>query len=151
MARFLGLHPISSIKPPQTMENFPGIPDRPPTQGLLAGLMAGLRGPGGAEHRFAKAHAAIRIQLPGGEFVGMLRVWAERRRPRHSPAAPERLPAGGDPRGGGAERFPWPHLNIVLSAWTGCAATLVDMCSVGCFEGNKIIEGWEGRGFDERN
>ena len=54
--------------------------------------MAGLRGSGGAELGFAKADAAIRIQLPGGEFVGMLRVRAERRRPRHSPAAPERLP-----------------------------------------------------------
>ena len=31
-------------------------------------------------------------------------------RTRHSPAAPERLPAGGDPRGGGAERSPWMNL-----------------------------------------
>lgn len=73
----------------------------------LLGLMAGLRGLGGVEYGFAKANAVIRIQLPGGEFVGMLRVRTERRRPRHSPAAPERLPAGEVPRGGGAERSPW--------------------------------------------
>lgn len=69
----------------------------------LLGLMVELRRLGGTEFGFAKANAVIRIQLPGGEFVGMLRVRAERRRPRHSPAAPERLPAGGVPRGGGAE------------------------------------------------
>ncbi len=40
----------------------------------LLGLMAGLRGLGGVEYGFAKANAVIRIQLPGGEFVGMLRV-----------------------------------------------------------------------------
>lgn len=73
----------------------------------LLGLMAGLRGLGGVGYGFAKANAAIRIQLPGGEFVGMLRVRTERRRPRHSPAAPERLPVGEVPRGGGAERSPW--------------------------------------------
>ena len=56
----------------------------------LLGLMAGLRGLGGVEYGFAKANAVIRIQLPGGEFVGMLRVRTERRRSRHSPAAPER-------------------------------------------------------------
>lgn len=57
--------------------------------------MAGLRGSGGAELGFAKANAVIRIQLPGGEFVGMLRVRAQRRLPRHSPAALERRPAEG--------------------------------------------------------
>ena len=36
----------------------------------LLGLMAGLRGSGGAELGFAKADAAIRIQLLGGEFMG---------------------------------------------------------------------------------
>ena len=52
-------------------------------------------------HRIAEAREAHRGILWG------CRACAPRRRaPRHSPAAPERQPAGGDARGGGAERSP---------------------------------------------